>query len=325
MNEQTRLRCELFIENKNRIKRLLWWEGALIHLACACVYTVKDKIVDDSTLLLCKDMLKEKVSMFSNFRSTVKSPITSMLAVSENPEQTLDQGLRVYELLKQDFWGSIYLPLAAMVIAQRVGQDEYGAVVTRTRRLYTRMKSEHPFLTSGEDSAFCALMALSEQSDDSLIHNAERCYEILKPSFFSSNAVQSLSHVLALCDGQPEEKCQQTTTLFNRLKESGYKYGTQYELPTLGFLAMTCGDFNEIADEIIEIDQWLSAQEGFGIFSSVTKKQRLMYSGILAQKDYFQNNTMQIATMNSTISLIVAQEAAMCAAITASTAAANAD
>jgi hypothetical protein len=57
---------------------------------------------------------------------TARSPITAMLATSGKPQQTLENGLRVYQLLKQDFWTSAYLPLAAMIIAQQAAM--YAAV-----------------------------------------------------------------------------------------------------------------------------------------------------------------------------------------------------
>ena len=44
--------------------------------------------------------------------------IISLLAASTDLEQVLERGLGVYELLKKGFSGSMYLPLAAMVIAQ---------------------------------------------------------------------------------------------------------------------------------------------------------------------------------------------------------------
>lgn len=40
---------------------------------------------------------------------------------------------------------------------------------------------------------------------------------------------------------------------------------------------------------MIEIDNWLSKQKGFGVWSGITLKQRLMYAGILAQRDYINN------------------------------------
>lgn len=318
MNEQTQLCLQRFIENRDRIKSVFSWDSGLIHLSCAGIYTAKDKTVDIRMLQNCKDLLKQKVSVFSNFRSTARTPITAMMAVSENPEQTLDNGLIVYELLKKDFWGSEYLPLAAMIIAQMAQLDEYERIASRTRSIYNSMKAVHPFLTSSEDSALCALLSLSEQPDDVLLRDSEECYRILKPHFFSANAVQSLSHVLALCDGYAESKCERTMELFNKLKLSGYKYGTDYELPTLGILATSGGNLDSIVADIVEINTWLASQKGFGFFSSISTKQRLMYAGILAQKEYYQNDTMQNAAINGTISLIIAQEVAMCVAISAS-------
>jgi hypothetical protein len=322
MNDRILRNCNLLLESRDRIKTVFGWDGGLIHLACAGIYVSKGKEVNASVLHYCKDLLNQRVGVFSNFRSTARSPIAAMLAVSDNPERTLDNGLLVYHLLKKEFWASTYLPLTAMIIAQLVEPQQYEAIAARTSGIYDMIKSEHPFLTSGEDSANCALLALSEKSDSELIYEIESCYHQLKQNFFSSNAVQSLSHVLALGQGTVEEKCSKTMQLFYGLKEVGLKYGTSYELPTLGVLALAEGDKNQIIQEIAEINNWLSHQKGFGFFSSVTAKQRLMYAGIVTQREYINTNAMQSAAVNSTISLIAAQEAAMCAAIAASTAAA---
>lgn len=323
MNDQMLKNCTLLLDSRDRIKTVFGWDSGLIHLACAGVYVSKEKEVNVYVLEECKDLLKQKVGLFSNFRSTARSPITAMLAVSGNPEQTLERGLMVYQLLKKEFWTSTYLPLTAMVIAQMVEPHQYEAVAARTRKIYDLIKAEHPFLTSAEDSANCALLALSEKSDQDLIHEIESCYQRLKPHFFSSNAVQSLSHVLALGQGTTEDKCRRTMQLFDGLKEEGYKYGTSYELPTLGVLAISDGEIHKMIQEIVEVNNWLSQQKGFGFFSSVTAKQRLMYAGIVAQREYMNTDAMQTTAVNSTISLIVAQQAAMCAAIAASAAASS--
>ncbi|MDI9509091.1 MAG: DUF4003 family protein [Clostridiales bacterium] len=88
--------------------------------------------------------------------------------------------------------------------------------------------------------------------------------------------------------------------------------------PTLGVLALIDGSKDKITQEMIEITNWLSRQRGFGFFSSVTAKQRLMYAGIITQLEYINTDAMQSTALNSAISLIAAQEAAMCAAIAAS-------
>lgn len=320
MNERTLARCKNLIKNKETMKSVFTWEDGLTHLACAGIFINKEQTANEEMLLQCKDILKRNTGIFSNFKSTAKPMIIAMLASNENPQLLMERGLKVYDLLKEEFMSSVYLPIAAMIIAQYADETRYAELVQRTRRIYKQMRADHPFLTSGEDSTFCALMALLDKPDEVLLGDAEECYKILKNNFFSSNAVQSLSHVLAMCDGEPKIKCQRTMELFQKLKEAGHKYGTSYELPTLGVLAMADGNQDEIVAEMAEIDQWLSEQKGFGFFSSISAKQRLMYAGMIAQQDYINDKMMQSAAVNGVISLTVAQQAAMCAAITASAA-----
>lgn len=321
MNEQTLKNCELLIENRDKIKTVFAWDGGLMHLTCAEIYLSKGKKVDINVLENCKKLLKSKVGVFSTFRGTVASVVATMLAVSETSEETLENGIKVYELLKKHFYASDYLPIAAMAIAQMTEPYQYEQIALRTRALYDMMKKNHPFLTAGEDSAFCALMALSEKTDTGLIADAEQCYRILKAQKLSSNAVQSLSNVLALCEGTPEEKCEKTLQLFDKFKAAGHKYGTEYELSTLGVLAMTGENLDAIVQDTIEIDEWLSKQKGFGFWGGLTGKQRLMYAGILAQKDFINPEPMQTAAVGSTVAFMVAQQTAMCAVMAGTVAA----
>lgn len=321
MNERTLARCKNLIKNKETMKSAFAWEDGLTHLACAGIFINKEQTANEEMLLQCKDILKRNTGIFSNFKSTAKPMIVAMLAANENPQLLMERGLKVYDLLKEEFMSSVYLPIAAMIIAQYADEARYAELAQRTRRIYKQMRAGPSFPDhQGRTSTFCALMALLDKPDEVLLGDAEECYKILKNNFFSSNAVQSLSHVLAMCDGEPENKCQKTMELFQKLKEAGHKYGTSYELPTLGVLAMADGNQDEIAAEMAEIDQWLSEQKGFGFFSSISAKQRLMYAGMIAQQDYINDKMMQSAAVNGVISLIVAQQAAMCAAITASAA-----
>ena len=212
------------------------------------------------------------------------------------------------------------------------------------------MKREHPFLTSGEDSVFAAMLAMSELSDKEIVSETENCYDILIETFHSSNAVQSLSHVLTLCEGVPKEKCRRTAELYEALRKRGCKYGTGYELATLGVLAMLPQDrfvMDDIVEDIISADQFLSEQKGYGILG-VSRKQRLMHAGLLVVSDYVKNyersrkeaedasaersgnadcaashgSLMNTAALGSAISLVAAQQTALCAAIVVSSAAA---
>lgn len=314
--------CGSFIENRDVVKSTFAWENSYLYPVCAAIFTDKRCRATSDRLEYCKTLLKAQTGVFSNFRSNAKLAMIAMMAVDSNPDRKLNQALQVYAALKEHFWGSQYLPVASMMIADVVEPARYGEIAARTRNIYERMKSEHPFLTSGEDSVFAAMLALSDLTDEQIVAETEHCYRLLKPEFFSGNAVQSLSHVLALCEGSAEEKCSTTLELYRSLKSRGYKYGTDYELATLGILATLPVDRSTVMTDMMEVDDFLAGQKGYGFFG-IGRKQRLMHAGMIVTSDYLdQSDTMQTAAIGSTISLIAAQQAAMCAAIAASSAAA---
>lgn len=314
--------CGRFIENRDIVKASFVWESAYLYPICAAIITDQGRMASREVLTECRDILKERTGIFSNFRSTARLPMIAMMSVDSDPAGKLERALDVYDCLKEHFWGSQYLPVASMILADAVEPKDYAALAARTRRVYDLMKEDHPFLTSSEDSVFAALLALSELPEEQIVAEAEACYRLLKEEFFSGNAVQSLSHVLALCGGSAEEKCARTVALFLELKCKGYKYGTGYELATLGVLAMLPADQAEICSELMEVDDFLSAQKGYGVFGP-GRKQRLMHAGMIVTSDHLKGDpAMSAAALHGTIALIAAQQAAMCAAIAASSTAA---
>lgn len=328
--------CGSFIENRDMIKDTFRWESVYLYPVCAAVFTDRGRRADRERMERCRDILKEQTGFFSSFRSTVKLAVIAMMAVDSDPEGKLQRAQQVYSRLREHFFASDYLPVASMIIAELVEPSGYEAAAVRTRHIYELMKQEHPFLTSGEDSVYAALLALSGQPDEQVAGETERCYELLKPDFFSGNAVQALSHVLALGEGAAEDKCKRVMELYHGLKEKGCKYGTDYELATLGVLAMLPADSGAIIKDMTETDDFLACQKGYGLLG-IGKKQRLMHAAMLVSADYIgrpastgnpvdtvhsSNISIYPAAIGGTISLIAAQQAAMCAAIAASSAAA---
>lgn len=325
MRETLSAICKNFIDNRDRIKSAFSWDSTYIHPVCAAVFTDRRQQADVERMKYCRDILKEQTGIFSNFRGTAKLAMISMMAVDRNPEEKLRKALQIYNFLKRHFFSGEYLPVASMVIADVAPESRYEEICSRTRHIYDLMKKEHPILTSGEDSVFAALLALSDLTDEQVVQETEDCYRLLKPQFFSGNAVQSLSHVLALGEGSAEEKCRRVMDLYHGLKEKGYRYGTDYELASLGVLALLPVELSCVMEDIIEVDDFLARQKGYGIIG-LGRKQRLMHAGMLVSSDYIGesgNLTMNSAAIGGTISLIAAQQAAVCAAIAASSVAAN--
>ena len=314
--------CSRFIENRDIVKSTFVWDSTYMYPICAAIITEKGMRADPERLRNCRELLKDQTGVFSDFRSTAKLPMIAMMSVDSNPSSKLKHAIDVYERLKEHFWGSQYLPVASMAISDMVDPGYYKEMASHTRHIYNLLKSKHPFLTSAEDSVFSAMLAVSRKTDERIVAETEACYRYLKPHFFSGNAVQSLSHVLALCEGSAEEKSAATLQLFNELKARGYKYGTEYELATLGILAMLPADKEMVIQDLIEVDDFLANQKGYGFFG-LGRKQRLMHAGLIVTGDYLKDTRMMHTTAtHSALALIAAQQAAMCAAIAASSAAA---
>lgn len=325
MRESLQERCEAFIDNRNLVKSAFKMESSYMYPICSAIITDSGKRADPERMRQCRDILKQQTGAFSNFRGIAKLSLIAMMSVDINPSARLTHAQQVYDHLKASFLSSQYLCVAAMVISNLVDPGYYKAMAEHTHRIYKLLKSKHPFLTGAEDSVFSALLAVSKKTDQRIVDETEQCYSLLKPHFFSNNAVQSLSHVLALCEGRPQEKCEATVNLYRQLLDRGYRYGTDFELPTLGVLAMVPADREQLLQELLEVDTFLSRQKGYGIFG-LGKRQRLMHAAMIVTGDYLDRSTTLLTTAitHSTLALAAAQQAALCAAIAATTAAANA-
>ena len=321
MRESLNKKCELFISNRDAVKTAFPMESSYLHTVCASIIANENRVADVEALKETRKMLKSRVNAFSSFRGTCELPIVAMLDVDSDPEWRFDKAVELYKGLKDHFFSSEYLPMVAIILS---GTTEQENAAERTRRIYDLMKKEHPFLTSSEDCVFAAMLAMSPRSDEELIRDVETCYNILKERFSDRNAVQSLSHVLVLADsdrGSVSDKCRDTIRLFDLLKEKKHKYGAGYALSTLGVLAtLPCG-IDETVRDLIEVSDFLKTQKGYGFFG-FDRTERMMHAGMIVTSDHLgSSEAMENAAVNSTVSLIAAQQALMCAVISVSLAA----
>ncbi|MDF2677263.1 MAG: hypothetical protein K0Q97_1581 [Bacillota bacterium] len=326
MMDSLKQRCKLFIQNRDIMKDNFKWDNSLMYPLCASIYTDKELEIDSNKVRMCKELIKDYTGIFSNFRSVPYLALTTMLSLEENPNMKFKEILKIYDVLKQEFHSSTYLPISAFVIADIAENQDYEKIVKKSKDIFLKMKKEHPFLTSGEDCGFAVITALSDLSPDAAISEMERCYGRLKSRFFSANAVQSLSHTLAMGEEEVKKKCDKVTYIFDELKERNCKFGTGIELSVLGLLAMITDDTDKIINDIIDVNEYLLSFKGFGAMG-IGKTQRIMYAAILVSQEYKKNalNAMNLATVNSVTSIIIAQQVAMSAIIASSAAASTAN
>lgn len=331
MRESLNRLCNSFLADRDTLRRTFKFESNYIYPVCANIFAARQTPARQEELLLCKKMVNEMTGVFSNFRGSLKLPVISMLAAGGRAEAMMDQTLENYALLKEQFHGSRYLALSAILLEDMGIRSGLPERISRGREIYQRMKKEHRFLTSAEDSVFALLLAFSELSDDALTEDMEACYHIVKSKFGHKNEAQSVSHVLALTSGSPEEKTDKMFQIYDGLRAEGRKYGKQFELPTLAAVSVLEAEPSQVVKDVLEVDDFLAKQKGYGILS-LNKKTRLMHAAMLAADDYCTQNDARIiaeqstansAVMTSTLAMLAAQQAAMCAIVMSSTAAAT--
>ena len=201
-------KCDLLVKNRKTITSAFAWDSGLMSLTAATLYTSSGITADSKKLKQCEAIIKSRTSAFSEFRGNVKMPLICKMALSDTPEKYFNNVETVYKLLNKSKWiGNEYKIMAAITICDHADESEYESFVDKTNEIYSRMKQEHKWLTSDEDIPFAAMLAVSGIDVDKLIDEMELNYKILKEKFHDSNAVQSLSHILALDEQPAEVKC----------------------------------------------------------------------------------------------------------------------
>jgi len=310
MDAKLQEKAELLIRNRETIGKCFMFGDSSIALAGSAVLTMRGKEVTKEEIKAAKNLLNSRVGIFSNIRSYGEIVFVCMIASQPDPEEYLSRALTAYGCLKEQFFWSTYLPFAAFIMAQDFPPEKYEEIAVKAKSVYEEMKKKHPFLTSSNHSPLCVMAAMSDRDFAVIEADDEQCYQLLKDQFFDKDSVYLLSHVLALQEGNSVDKCERTMSLFRQLKESGLKYGTNYELSALGFLACGSKDSGTIIREMSELDGWLKKQKEFGIFSMISAPQRLMYAGMLIQNGG-SDRLSEEAAVDNTIAMVIMEEIIM--------------
>jgi hypothetical protein len=326
MKDRIQRRSELLVENRNLLHKDFRLENGLITVIAGAAFAQKDRTADPDRVKECRKLLRDRQGAFSQMRGNNELVISAKMAVSPNPEQYLDNLVEIYEKFqKGKFFSSSYRVLAASTICDAGKASQADAIVEKTNEILKGMNSKHPFLTSDDDTGFAVLLAMTEKSTESILEELEESYQILKRSFsFHDNAVYSLAQVLTTYDGDAVAKCKKAVEIFEAFKETGYKYGKEHELPSLGILINLSDNIGDIVGDVIEVFESFKGQKGFGVLD-MSKQTKLMLGAMIVASAYGEDrSTANAAVANGALSIIIAQQAAMLAVIAATSASAAA-
>ncbi len=319
MKDELRVQCMNYIENRNIIKETYKLENAYMICVAANIASGKKMIFTKEKLKEAQKIVDSKTGIFSSFRGIAKLAVVAILASSDDAEKLMERITETYKKEKSEWNGSEFLVVAASILTSMLPDDKIDEAVSRGKRIYKLMRKEHPMLTTSEDAVYACLLALSDKSDEALIEEMEKSYSLLKQELKpSDNALQTLTHVLTISEGSFEYKCNRVIDIYKKLREKGRKYGKHFELSILGALATsTDKSVDELTSDMLEIDDFLKSQKGYGVFS-IDKKTRLMHAAMLLMNVYADRSGLESANaafVNTAVKVIASQNAAMCACI----------
>ena len=299
MNTEFTHKLELLASNKNAIDKSFYFEMGMSQVVAGLLFAGAGKEADIEKMKEARKILKKKAGVFSAFRDATELVLLARMAMAPDMEQYIDDLIDVFNVLK-----------------------------TTTDEIMQRMSKLHPILTSSEDLALAALLAMSGRSVDAVIDDMEECYRYTRKELklkAESNSIQALSQILAVTGGDIKAKCDKVAEIFAAFKENGSKFGTYLEFPALGTLLDVEVPVDVLVPEIIEAADFLKKSKGFGGLS-MDKKTRLMFAALLAGEVYSGGSSgatysaiNNAVVTNSAIAMVIAEETAimvimMCAA-----------
>ena len=283
MNEVLKRKCELFEKNCTVISDKFRFEKPIMSIAASLIFAGADREADIEKLTECSNILKKHAGHFSEYRDIVKPALISEMALSDEPEQYIEDVKAVYEKLhKGRFKDNSYMVLAAMLLCDLGRQNAADEIIEKHNEIMRQMNDLHPVLISSEDISYSILLALSDKPVDSVLSDMAECYDYLKKESkikVGSDSVYGLGEILALTDDGMKAKCDKITALHNLLKENKADTGG-YAFTALGTLVNVEAEPEALVRDILETDAFLSRLKRFDE-KNLQKNYRLMFAIIL--------------------------------------------
>ncbi len=269
--------------------------------------------------------MRSETSLFSNFRGTSELMMAVLLYREKNGEQLFARTLQIHAALKQaGFRNGSYLPMTALMLAKNAKDTDLARIIERMKIFYKGMKSRHFWLTGEDDYIHIALLSTTELDPEKALEHMEALYrELSEGGLPKGNGLQSLTHVLTLGEESVQEKCERTEKLHRYLISNQYRLNN-YQMAFLGVMTLLSEHPLTLADDALELDDWLKANRGFGNFT-VDKKTRFMLAASLIISREVEDCMAEMgnATLSNSIqSILLAQQVATTAAIVAASSAA---
>lgn len=297
MKESLEKLSKQFVKAQKTISKVQPLLSMYAYPICAELFIEQGREPDLRKLKKCEKVLIRKAGLFSDFSGTSALIIISLLSMSEDPEAMYDRLKDARDLVRRYFPPvPDYIALAAISLNEEPDQSRWEEIVRTAADIYSGLKKKHRILTSGGDIVFSLILARSGREKQDVTADAKACAKLLTSYQLDAKSLQSLCRVLALTEGAPEEKCERFDRLYELLKDRGRRYGKEYQIPMLGLAAMLPYDIEEVAADIIDVDNYLSKADMYkGIVPKYSKTVRLMHAAMVVAGTAGESRNLYVA------------------------------
>jgi len=312
--------ADQMLDNFTTLKSPFKWQHDVTRWLVALAYATSDKRLDVDEIKDVMQYIKKNTGMFSPFKGETLFPISSLLTInSEQPQQEFKSMKDNYDVMKSvGFKQTTHFPIALYTLNMAYKGNDPEGYLEQTMEIYKEMRSNHPFLTGGDDYALAILLTNEQGKLDKIEEN----YKALKDSGFSvSNGLQMMSHILTLSDEPTKVLVSRCQEIMDQLKTNKLKVYSDY-YSAIAITALIGS--NTYTDDLIELAKYIKGQKQAKWLSKGLVV--MLASAIVsyaATEETDQNQIM--ATLSVSIQAVVAaQQAAMIAAVGAASAGAAA-
>lgn len=314
---------ELFMHNDEALKKGFKWENNLNRKFAALELTLRKKEADVEEIKRLMAFMKKETSAFSYFRSSLLT-ISASLSAREDREETFRKAVSLYEDLKAaGFSSTQYLPYVAYFLAAEA-DGEAKDTIARAYEMYKVMKQNNYWLTSADDHMMATLLAHSGVDPSTASVEMKEIYEYLNEGGIrKGNVLQGMSHLLLISNEPVYKKADRLLSIRQGLKDADIKLDS-YSQSMIAVLALVKKDqeINKAIEQIGETSRFLEKQNGFGNWTLGKGIRNMLSIALVISEDLdgMAKDSVHTTVQNSIQSILLAQQAVMIGAVSASAA-----
>ena len=289
MTDSLRHRCELFVGNRDILKKNFKLDTVHILSLCAHLYATNKAIADPVSIKAHRKEIRKRAGFMSNFGWVSLVALSSASALDVESEKTLDRTFEIYEKLRRKVYSSCYLPLTSRILAS-LSDDDCELLCEKTVTIYNAIKKIYPRYRCGDDIVYAALLAVAKKDESDLLKSLAKCTEALSRTL-SKPSLKQISMIITVSSSDAELCCKRFINLSRALGENSLSVdkNDKYTLSHIATLSTLKVPEEELIASLLEVYAYLKEQKGFGVFFGRT--QRLVYSILQLYGEYVPINT----------------------------------